>query len=971
MEQRDSGMNFSKRAVTSIVAIVALILATFSVVALTGSSGGSKAPTAGREGRDNASKAMREALLRRPALAKNRLALAYVTEKLEQQGGEASGEVKNGPSQESYDQRAFPHKYIGDTQRKSSSSAFGRAQQRSNTTSGQNTLARTAGASPARVPSWTPLGPDGGRVAAEATYTGSPEYVSGRTTALAITKRCTTSSCTLWAGTAGGGLWRTRDPLSSNPTWKSIGAGIPSQAIGSVYRAPNGDLYVGTGEPNGSSDSEAGVGLYRSTNGGDSFTHLAGADAVTVDRSIAAVAVDPRNPRHLLLGTAVARHGSSSVNGGRFTPPGAPRVGVYESTNNGRTWQLSLSMASDIVDPTSPTGSDYFRGGISKILFDPTHKNVVYASMFDYGLYRAKTAKAKDGWKPIYKINTPGDPATGLDSRVEFSLVTQTARGFVGKTRVYLGDATYYDDSVAGLLRSDNGTASTPTWKELSNPKPGTPGYGSYNFCQGQCSYDMVVESPRGQPREVVLSGSMNYDELLAFGGPGSSNGRAVIRSRTEGRSFRDMTNDARSAPHGLHPDHHALVFVPGTPGTTHEKFFTGSDGGVVRTAGPWKDRSSDCGQRGVFGPERDNCEQWLSAIPSSNTTLNRGLQTLQFQSVSVPPTSGIVQGGTQDNGTWESDLGGFSESIGGDGGQSTFDPTNSDIRFHSYYGPSHDVSFDGGTPRSWDYISDPLNSSGEASSFYVPLTGDPSVAGTVFDGLQHVWRTTDNGGDRAFLDKYCNEINGDYGNRPKPCGDWQKLGGAAGDLSGGDRANYVVAVERAPKAGSQNLWAATRKGDLFVSTNANTENPAAVTYKRYDQVLGLPNRFVSSITIDPDNPNHAFLSYSGYSAYSPGGHVYEVTIDPTTGTGTAKDLSGANDGLGDQPVTDLVYSPSTNSLYASTDYGVLSRTLGSSTWVATKGLPKVAVYGLTLDERAQTLYAATHGRSVWKLRVG
>lgn len=964
-------MNISKRAVTSIVAILAVIVATFSVVVLTRSSGGSHDPAAKREGGSDVAKAMREALERHPSLAKNRMALAYVSEKLEKQGGEASGEVKNGPSQESYDQRAFPHKYIAATQRKGSDAAFGRARQRSNTAAGRSTLARTAGASPATVPSWTPLGPDGGKVAAEATYTGSPEYVSGRTTALAITNKCTTSSCTLWAGTAGGGLWRTRNPLSAKPTWKPIGTDIPSTAIGSVYRAPNGDLYVGTGEPNGSSDSEAGVGLYRSTNGGDSFTHLAGADAVTVDRSIATVAVDPSDSRHLLLGTAVARHGSSSVNGGRFTPPGAPKVGVYESTNNGRTWQLSLSMDSDVVNPSSPSGDDYFRGGISKILFDPTHKHVVYASMFDYGLYRANTATAKGGWKPIYTINTPGDPATGLDSRVEFSLVTQTARGFVGKTRVYLGDATYYADSVAGLLRSDDGTASKPTWTELSNPEPGTPGYGSYNFCQGQCSYDMVVESPRGQPQEVVLSGSMNYDELLAFGGPGSSNGRAVIRSRSEGRTFRDMTNDAQSAPHGLHPDHHALVFVPGTPGTTHEKFITASDGGVVRTSGPWKDRSSDCGQRGVLGPARDNCEQWLSAIPSSNTTLNRGLQTLQFQSVSVPPTTSIVQGGTQDNGTWESDLDGFSESIGGDGGQSTFDPTNSDIRFHSYYGPSHDVSFDGGTPRSWDFISDPFD---EASSFYTPLTGDPSVAGTVFDGLQHVWRTTDNGGDRKFLDKYCNEINGDYGGKPAgtQCGDWQKLGGAAGDLSGGDTSNYVVAVERAPLAGSRHLWAATRKGDLYVSTNANTARPAAVTYKRYDVKLGLPNRFVSSITIDPDNPNHAYLSYSGYDAYSAGGHVYEVTIDPATGTGTAKDLSGGpSDGLGDQPVTDLVYSQSTNSLYASTDYGVLSRTLGSSTWVATKGLPRVAVYGLTLDERANSLYAATHGRSVWKLRVG
>ncbi len=84
------------------------------------------------------------------------------------------------------------------------------------------------------------------------------------------------------------------------------------------------------------------------------------------------------NARHILVGTAVARHGSSSVNGGRFTPPGAAKVGLYETRNGGATWQLTLSQDSDEVDPSSPTGADFFRGGISKIKFDPTHRGMAY-----------------------------------------------------------------------------------------------------------------------------------------------------------------------------------------------------------------------------------------------------------------------------------------------------------------------------------------------------------------------------------------------------------------------------------------------------------------------------------------------------------------------------------------------------------------------------------------------------------------
>ena len=84
---------------------------------------------------------------------------------------------------------------------------------------------------------------------------------------------------------------------------------------------PNGKtLYAGTGEPNGSSDSEAGVGIYKSTDGGKSWSVVAGSTSVSTGRSVGAVAIDPANANHIFIGTDVARHGSSSVNGGRFTP---------------------------------------------------------------------------------------------------------------------------------------------------------------------------------------------------------------------------------------------------------------------------------------------------------------------------------------------------------------------------------------------------------------------------------------------------------------------------------------------------------------------------------------------------------------------------------------------------------------------------------------------------------------------------
>ena len=48
--------------------------------------------------------------------------------------------------------------------------------------------------------------------------------------------------------------------------------------------------------------------------------------------------------------------------------------------------------------------------------------------------------------------------------------------------------------------------------------------------------------------------------------------------------------------------------------------------------------------------------------------------------------------------------------------------------------------------------VSVPLDASGEQASFYIPLIGDPKTSGTMFAGMQHVWRTIDNGGPESYL---------------------------------------------------------------------------------------------------------------------------------------------------------------------------------------------------------------------------
>ncbi len=111
-------------------------------------------------------------------------------------------------------------------------------------------------------------------------------------------------------------------------------------------------------------------------------------------------------------------------------------------------------------------------------------------------------------------------------------------------------------------------------------------------------------------------------------------------------------------------------------------------------------------------------------------------------------------------------------------------------------------------------------------------------------------------------------------------------------------------------------------------------------------------------------------MSYSGYNAYTPKtpGHVFDVTYNPKRKKATFTDISH---NLGDQPITGLALYGNDRTLYAASDFGVLKLPSGSNKWIqAGQGLPKVATYGLTVSDSGRVLWAATHGRGAYSLKL-
>ena len=574
-------------------------------------------------------------------------------------------------------------------------------------------------------PKWDAVGPttlDVDRLGTQ-TYQRGTQW-SGRITAMAVDPKCKPQTCTLYIGAAGGGLWRTTNALAPNPNWKFISDDVPSNAVGSVAVDPNDPtgktIYLGTGESNGS-DSEAGVGLYRTTDGGSHWALVPGSQAVAAKRGIAGLAIDPNNANHILIGTGAGANGSSANGGGSSAIPGAPAIALYESTDGGATFTVSRT------------------GTAHEIRFDPVAPGVAYAVFTGAGLWRSEAGGAAGTWQQIFQ---------GTRSRYTFSAVKLPNN----KTRIYLGEANG-GGSRSQVYRVDDARApaasltatSNLAWQRLSSPVDGDPRFASYGFCdnpQGaQCTYDMFVSSPPDRPDMVVIGGLMWYDELPPYGGPGSdrSEGRAVLLSTDAGASWTDQTGDAQVPGESMHPDQHAIAFVPGNP----DVMFVGSDGGVIRTNGKYSDISSQCDSRGLSPLFLADCKAWLKRVPTRLEPINAGLATLQFQSIAVNPQNpaGEALGGTQDNGSL-SYHGSTTWFLGltGDGGDAGFDPVDPNRRFHSYFSGWLDINYEGDNPPTWLWVADPMSAAG-GFAFYSPMIMDPVREKTIFVGGTRVFR--------------------------------------------------------------------------------------------------------------------------------------------------------------------------------------------------------------------------------------
>ncbi len=232
-----------------------------------------------------------------------------------------------------------------------------------------------------------------------------PVNIGGRTRSLVIHP---TQTNRMWAGSVAGGIWYSQD---GGYHWKPVNDAMQNLAIGAMAIAPSNPniMYAGTGEGVFNGDAVGGIGMYKSVDGGSTWTFLTG---TTGWDTVVSIAVHPTNPNIVLVGK---RYG-----------------GIYRSINGGSTW-------------SNPYGA---QGGYD-VNFNPVNPSLCVASVIDYNFGTGE-------WyhRALWSGNTGAGwtSSTGLDYRNDFGWRISLEYARSNPTIVYgsCGDGKIYKSTDGG-----------------------------------------------------------------------------------------------------------------------------------------------------------------------------------------------------------------------------------------------------------------------------------------------------------------------------------------------------------------------------------------------------------------------------------------------------------------------------------------------------------------------------------------
>ena len=738
-------------------------------------------------------------------------------------------------------------------------------------------------------------------------------WVAGRITALAAAP-----DGTLYLGAADGGVWKSAD---GGQHWTPLTDSQGTLSIGALLVVPSSRgyaVYAGTGEANTSSDSYAGIGVIKSSNGGTSWSQVGGPEL-----NGALIFRLAQDGTRILAATSHGLYSFDSASSTVWTPVLQPGGSSTSNLN-------VANMISDVAVIPGTGGQQVvavagWRGGA------PTN-----------GLYRSTDA----GKTFAYIANPQGWVPPKAQGRTTIAYSAAGDRLYaVVQSPYLLNVGTNGKTLLQGVFESASGSPAGPWTKIADSEKLQSSGSAQTiqrigkGYAPGiQAWYNQFLAVDPSNKDHLYLGLEEVYETTNAGAGwntlaPYWNFGFSCFSySPFEGTCNHDQA----------HSDQHAAMIAGG-------HLYIGNDGGVYsklvtdHTTGNWTDLNQHL-----------DVLQYYAAMGSGDSTIYGGLQDNGSSLIFPSPTSI-----TLDNGSHA--IANAVQPFGGDGGYTLVDPTHSRDVITEYTGLTALKSTDGGA--NWQFIApaDP------DPRFIAPIAMDRTNSSHILAGGALVWNS-DHG------------VAGTTAGTGTAT-DWQPIFDVR-TATGANALSQVTALDAVTVGGVEYIAAAWcgpcnpsfttgtgfASGIVMLNNSGGSWHATSVCTGSSTTCAGsaLPDRYISGVRIDPANPNHAYLALSGFSRRwvigpnDPGvGHVFETS----NGGAAWSDRSG---NLPDVPMDDIVSEK--GNLVVATDFGVFTSSDDGASWARYgTNLPNVVVDQLTLDPNGN-LVAATHGRGVWTI---
>ena len=352
---------------------------------------------------------------------------------------------------------------------------------------------------------------------------------SGRVRSIAIQ-----SSSVIYIGAASGGVWKT---ANGGVSWTPLTDDQPSLAMGSVALDPSNAavVYAGTGEYGtlGGGQGLYGAGLLRSTDGGNTWTHLPGPwDTLQGGAAIQKIVVIP---------------GPSPSNPNDDTVLVASSFGLFRSTQGGWDWRSGSN-----TNLTPVLGGDF-----SDVVIDPTNTNFLYAARNGVGIYRSSDGgQTWDADPSDPDVDPIWVPTGGCSIRRGALALAPTHTDVLYAVFHTPKDACGAGTGSGAIFRTPNARAATPMFYLRASP--------TSNWC-GQCEYDLALIV---QPIDPDGAGPLNPEDIVYVGALN------FHRSTDGGSTWTNLQGV-------MHADVHTFAFDAG--GT----LYVGNDGGIDKLPNP------------------------------------------------------------------------------------------------------------------------------------------------------------------------------------------------------------------------------------------------------------------------------------------------------------------------------------------------------------------------------------------------